>query len=230
LRSNAQYPILLRWPWNQAATGVLAVNTYDEFLKMVEVISESYSTREQPLDLNEPSIVVLVGPSGSGKSTIASRILEKTDKYEKLTSYTTNDPTAVELNTWYNYLSIEQFIAMKESGDMFQSTMYAGHGYGSKKEDVEKILAKGKNVMTTMDICGAMSLKTNFKNVTTIYIKRDKKLLLNSILRKNSSIEDKVNRIVAIESENQTAQICDYIVEFDNYDQAIAELCEILKI
>ena len=230
LRSNAQYPILRRWPWNQAATGILAVNTYDEFLKMVEVISDSYSTREQPLNLNEPSIVVLVGPSGSGKSTIASRILEKTDKFEKLTSYTTNDPTAVELNTWYNYVSIDQFIAMKESGDMFQSTMYAGHGYGSKKEDVEKILAKGKNVMTTMDICGAMSLKTNFKNVTTIYIKRDKKLLLNSILRKNSSIEDKVNRIVAIESENQTAQICDYIVEFDNYDQAIAELCEILKI
>ena len=41
LRSNAQYPILRRSPWNQAATGVLAVNTYDEFLKMVEVIADS---------------------------------------------------------------------------------------------------------------------------------------------------------------------------------------------
>ena len=230
LRSSAQYPILRRWPWNQAATGVLAVNTYDEFLKLVEVISDSYSVREQPLSLNEPSIVVLVGPSGSGKSKIASRILKKTDKYEKLTSYTTNDPTAVELNTWYNYLTVDQFIEMKEHGDMFQSTMYAGHAYGSRKSDVDSILAKGKNVMTTMDICGAMSLKTNYRNVTTIYIKRNKKALLNSILRKNSSIEDKINRIVAIDSENQTAQICDYIVEFDNYDEAIKELCSILKI
>jgi guanylate kinase len=230
LRSSAQYPILRRWPWNQAATGVLAVNTYDEFLKLVEVISDSYSVREQPLLQNEPSIVVLVGPSGSGKSKIASRILKKTDKYEKLTTYTTNDPTAVELNTWYNYLTIDEFIEMKEHGDMFQSTMYAGHAYGSRKSDVEKILEKGKNVMTTMDICGAMSLKTNFKNVTTIYIKRNKKALLNSILRKNSSIEDKINRIIAIDSENQTAEICDYIVEFDNYDEAIKELCNILQI
>ena len=230
LRSNAQYPILLRWPWNQAATGVLAVNTYDEFLKLVEVIADSYSVKKETELFSEPSIVVFVGPSGSGKSKIATKILEKTDKFEKLTSYTTNDPTAVELNTWYHYLTLEQFIHMRESGEMFQSTMYAGHGYGSCKSDVEAILKKGKHVLTTMDICGAMSLKTNFKNVITVYIKRDKKALLSSILRKNSSIEDKVNRIVAVESEAQTAAICDYIVEFSRYDEAISQLCEILKI
>ena len=40
-RSNAAYPILMRRPWNQNATGMLAVNTYDEFLKLVEVIPSS---------------------------------------------------------------------------------------------------------------------------------------------------------------------------------------------
>ena len=66
-----------------------------------------------------------------------------------------------------------------------------------------------------MDICGAMSLKTNFKNVTTIYIQREKKALLANILKKNSSIEDKTNRILAIDFENKNASICDYIVSFD---------------
>lgn len=230
LRSNAQYPILRRWPWNQAATGVLAVNTYDEFLKMVEVIADSYSVKDEAEILSEPSIVVLVGPSGSGKSKLATQVLSKTQAFEKLISYTTKDPTAVEQNMWYNYVSKETFIEMKESGELFQSTMYAGQGYGSKKSDVERILATGKHVLTTMDICGAMSLKTNFKNVVTIYIKRDKKAILNNILRKNSSIEDKINRIIAIESEAQTAAICDYIVEFATYDEAISQLCEILKI
>ena len=119
---------------------------------------------------------------------------------------------------------------MKESGEMFQSTMYAGHGYGSCKSDVEAILNAGKHVMTTMDICGAMSLKTNFRNVVTIYIKRNTKAVLNAILRKNSSIEDKINRIIAIQSEDQTAEICDYIVEFDQYNEAIKQICEILHI
>ena len=68
VRSNAHYPILMRRPWNQQATGMLAVNTYDEFLKLVEVIADSYSVRDEQFSLNEPSIVVFVGPSCSGKS------------------------------------------------------------------------------------------------------------------------------------------------------------------
>ena len=74
-----------------------------------------------------------------------------------------------------------------------------------------------------------MSLKTYFKNVITIYIKREKKALMTSILRKNSSIEDKVNRLIAIESEKQNAEICDYLVQFDTYDDAAAQILEILN-
>ncbi len=229
LNSEAKYPILMRKPWNQAATGMLAVNTYDEFLRVVEEIADSYSVRPEEYSLTEPSIVVLVGPSGSGKSKIAASVLEKDKRFEKLVSYTTKDPTATEENDWYNYVHLEDFRAMCESGEMFQSTMYAGHGYGSKKEDVEKILRGGKHVLTTMDICGAMSLKTHFKNVITVYIKRDKKGILSNILRKNSSIEDKVNRIVAIDAEKQNARICDYVVEFTDYDEAVEQLCKILK-
>ena len=229
LSSEAKYPILMRRPWNQDATGMLAVNTYDEFLRLVEEIADSYSVRPEE-SKKTPNIVVLVGPSGSGKSKIARKVLEKTDRFEKLISYTTKDATAVTENEWYNYVSVEEFREMCESGEMFQSTMYAGHGYGSRKSDVQHILDKGKHVMTTMDICGAMSLKTNFKNVTTIYIQREKKALLANILKKNSSIEDKTNRILAIDFENKNASICDYIVSFDSYDEAAEKICNILKI
>ena len=229
LNSNARYPILMRRPWNQDATGMLAVNTYDEFLRLVEEIADSYSVRPEE-NRKTPNIVVLVGPSGSGKSKIARKVLEKTDRFEKLVSYTTKDATAVTENEWYNYVSVEEFREMCESGEMFQSTMYAGHGYGSRKSDVQRILDDGKHVMTTMDICGAMSLKTNFKNVTTIYIQREKKALLANILKKNSSIEDKTNRILAIDFENKNASICDYIVSFDSYDEAVDKICDILKI
>ena len=230
MKSNARYPILMRRPWNETATGMLAVNTYDEFLKLVEVIADSYSPKTQLHTLDVPCIVVLVGPSGSGKSKIAARILNKTDLFEKLVSYTTNDPTAIERNEWYNYVSLEQFRQMCDSGEMFQSTMYAGHGYGSRKQDVEAILARGKHVFTTMDICGAMSLKTNFKNVITIYIQREQKALMASILRKNSSIEDKVDRLIAIEHEKRNAEICDYVVAFDTYDEAVDQIKDILNI
>lgn len=208
---------------------MLAVNHYDEFLKLVEVIAESYSAIAHETAAENPDIVVFVGPSSSGKSKIATRFLSGAPEYEKLTSYTTKDPTAVEENQWYNYVSLEEFRDMCDSGQMLQSTMYAGHGYGSRRGDIEKILARGKRVLTTMDICGAMSLKTYYKNVTTIYIKREKKALMTSILRKNSSIEDKVNRLCAIEYEQQNAKLCDYVVEFDSYDEAVGKIRQILK-
>ena len=230
LSSNAKYPILMRRPWNQEATGMLAVNNYEEFLKMVDVIAQSYSPVPADPESDDPEIVVLVGPSGSGKSKIATRLLSRTDRYEKLISYTTKDPTAVEENQWYSYVSREQFRAMCDSGEMFQSTMYLGHGYGSKKADVERILSQGKRVLAAMDICGAMALKTYYKNVKTIYIKREKKALMASILRKNTSIEDKVNRLTAIEYEQKNGELCDYVVSFDNYDDAVSQLCSILHI
>ena len=230
LNSNAQYPILMRRPWNQEGTGMLAVNNYDEFLKVVEVISSSYSKRKVDPVLSEPHIFVLVGPSGCGKSKLATQILKESDQFEKLVSYTTKDPTATEENEWYNYVSVEHFREMKASGEVFQSTMYAGHEYGSKKSDIEAILKQGKHVLTTMDICGAMSLKTHFSNVTTIYISRQKKAILAAILRKKSSMDDKINRIMAIDFEKKNEEICDFLVEFNTYPQALEQLREILGI
>ena len=229
LNSSAKYPILMLRPWNQEATGMLAVNRYDEFLKIVEIIAESYCANPAGTNPRESDIVVLVGPSSTGKSKLATRILAEMSEFEKLPSYTTKDPTALEENKWYNYVSLDSFREMCESGEMLQSTMYAGHGYGSKKDDIDKILASGKHVLTTMDICGAMSLKTQFKNVTTIYIKRDKRSLMANIINKNSSVEDKVNRLVALEYVDKNSALCDYVISFDDYDEAMDQILKILK-
>jgi len=227
LNSNAAYPILMRRPWNQSATGMLAVNNYDEFIKLVEVITTSYSATKD--DYKNPSIVALVGPSGSGKTNIAAKLLEKRDDFEKLLSYTTIDPTAQSEDDWYNYVDKNEFFNMVESGELFESTMYAGHGFGSKKSDVDDILHNGRRVLAIMDICGAMSLKTHYKDVVTVYVKRDKRELLSSILEKNSTNEDKVNRIISIDDERRNEEICDYVVEnCGDYDEVTKKIIELL--
>ena len=71
-------------------------------------------------------------------------------------------------------------------------------------------------------------MKTYYKNVTTIYIKRERKALMASILRKNSTIEDKVNRLASFDYDVQNAALCDYIIDFDDYDDAVAQLSRIL--
>lgn len=223
-RSNAKYPILMRRPWNQDATGMLAVNTYDEFLKLVEVIAESYHPKPVTYTPENPGIVVLVGPSGSGKNQVAARMMKKSRSFEKLISYTTDATVGLQGGTWYHYISLEAFRQLRDQGEIFESTMYAGHNYGSCKQDVQKILDGGKHVLTVMDICGAMALKTHFPNVTTIYIKRNKRDLLADLLEKPLSRDEKVTRILALEAEQKNAEICDYVVNLESYDQAAEEI------
>ena len=227
-RSNAAYPILMRRPWNREATGILAVNTYDEFLKLVEVIADSYSV--STAQHSKPDALVLVGPSGSGKNEVAEELLALNDCFEKLTSYTTDEQAVREHGDRYHHVSLVDFRAMQDSGEIFEYTTYANQCYGSRKSDVEDILSRGKTVLTVMDICGAMALKTHFANVITVYVKRDKKDLLTAILEKDSPNEDKVNRLLAIEAETKNAQICDYTVNFSNPGQAVAQIKQRLKL
>ena len=227
-RSNATYPILMRRPWNQNATGILAVNNYDEFLKLVEVIADGYTPRRNGNIDEEPGILVLVGPSGSGKTEVAKQLLKKSDKFEKLISYTTDATVGMQGGEWYHYISLEAFRQMRDSGEIFESTMYAGHNYGSCKQDIEDILGRGHHVLTVMDICGAMVLKTHFPNVTTVYVQQEKELLLKNLLNKPLSLDEKVNRIMALEAEQKNADICDYTVPVTTYSKAAREILDSL--
>lgn len=216
LESNAAYPILMRRPWNRTATGMLSVNNYDEFLKLLEVITQTRCSQED--ESGNTDIVVLVGPSGSQKNEIANEILKSSTRFEKLVSYTTKAQQKNESK--YHHISKNEFFKMLDSGDFFESTMYAADGYGSKIEDVNRIISGGKTVLAVMDICGAMSMKTKFKNVKTVYIKRGKKELLASILDKDFTNEEKLNRIISIDDERRNEEICDVVIE--NKDPKIA--------
>ena len=229
-KSTAAYPILMRRPWNQEATGLLAVNNYDEFLKMVETIADSYSAKQEQLTLDRPGIVVLVGPSGSGKNKISRELLRQDPQFEKLVSYTTDAALASRPDRNYHYVSEEDFRRMQDAGEFFETTTYAHHAYGSRKADVERILSEGKHVLTVMDICGAMALKTLFPHVITIYVQRDKKELIKNILDMHSTTEDKANRLLFIEAESRNAQVCDYTVQFDTPQQAVDQIRDCLRV
>ena len=228
--SDAAYPILLRRPWNQAATGMLAVNNSDEVLKLVEVISDSYRVRTEPPTCSEPGIIVLVGPSGSGKNAVAKALSKKCSTLEKLISYTTDASVGLQGGEWYHYITLESFRKLYEQGELFESTTYAGHSYGSRKADVEAILENGKHVLTVMDICGAMALKTHFPNVTTVFIRRDKRALLTELLEKNLSTEEKVSRLMALDAEMRNADICDYTVDMTTPEEAAREILKGLSL
>ena len=72
LESKAEYPVLMRKPWNAKMTGLLSVNTMAEFVSLVKQIMKASTSKTEKI--TAPAVLALVGPSGSGKSTVAKLI------------------------------------------------------------------------------------------------------------------------------------------------------------
>lgn len=219
LQTIAKFPVLNRKPWNQHITGCLSINNYDDFFVILEAIQNSLKPTEPVIEGN--AIIALVGPSGTGKTAIAEEVC-KDENYLKITPYTTRLPRENEPKDAYHFITMEEFLEAKKNGEFFETTMYAGCGYGTKKEDLKNLLEKG-NVVVPIDITGAMTFKANFPNVRTVFIKRSREKLLEALLERNVSNKDKVNRIICLETELRNQELCDYVLDNNKTIEAAAE-------
>lgn len=224
----AKYPVLMRRPWNQSITGALAVNNYDEFLSLVKQVKERYV--ETPFDKNVPGIIALVGPSGTGKTTIAEKVIEMyPELFARPKAFTTRGMRPTEDEESYNFVDEKTFKNLVDSGEIFESTIYSGNYYGSSKKEVTHVLNSGKNVIIPLDMCGAIGMKTTFKNATIVYVDRHKRDILMALLSRNSSVEDKTNRLISMPAEEKNAELCDYIITNNNtIEDAVESIIQIV--
>ena len=51
-----------------------------------------------------------------------------------------------------------------------------------------------------------------------------------SILEKDITQKDKVNRLLALETERQNSAVCDYVVEFDTSEKAVRQIMDKLNL
>lgn len=225
--SNSTYPVLMRRPWNQHMTGCLAVNNYEEFLTLVDSIADSYGTQE--LDDGYKAIA-LVGPSASGKTEIATQMVNK-GLAIKIPSYTTRIPRTGEVDGIdYKFIDIDTFVEMEKGGLFYESTRYAGNAYGGTSEDILEGLSSN-NIVMPMDICGAIALKRLLpKKTILIYVDRLMNDLLDAILARNVSNEEKRKRIISLSSEQKNEELCHATLHNNGtIEEAVAQLIKIIE-
>ena len=64
-----------------------------------------------------------------------------------------------------------------------------------------------------LDICGAMAVRKKLPDTAIVFVERNKKDVISSILNRNLSIEEKVSRIMSIDDEYKNQELCDFILE-----------------
>ena len=222
LESKAEYPVLMRKPWNAKMTGLLSVNTMAEFVSLVKQIMKASTSRTEKI--TAPAVLALVGPSGSGKREITEALC--TGRGGSIAGNNTTGSTEMESlfvrpvnycteqgRYGHQYVSEESFDRM----DFFEKTAYAGVRYGTRKEDIQALLDQGKFAVIPVDMCGAIAMKRSFPT-HIIYVARDKEKLIADIIDSDYDTEEKTLRILSIDAEKRNRKICDYVIHNDTID------------
>jgi len=185
--------------------------------------------------MNKGKLLVFSAPSGSGKTTIVRHLLGLPDlNLEFSISAATREPRGQEINgTDYYFISIEDFKKHIKAEDFIEwEEVYRDNFYGTLKSEVERIWAKGKNVIFDIDVAGGLRIKHKFPQETlAVFVKPPSVDELKRRLKERSTeTDEKINmRIAKAHVELATAPQFDKIIK--NYDLDIAkqEAYELVK-
>lgn len=226
--SRAVYPVLFRKGWNTHLSGLLSVNSYDDFLHFCEMVCSSFM--EKSIDLSSGGVVCLVGPSGSLKTEIASKLTSRSD-YEKPLTTTTRPRRAGEGGDAYRFISEDEFLRERDSGRFIETTVYSKYYFGTSLSEIMPIIDRGHLAVIPIDICGALTIKNLFKSrAMLVFTNRARESVLLDIVKRDLPNEDKVRRILSLDFEYRNTQMCDAELDVGN-DASLAadELDRMIK-
>ena len=176
--------------------------------------------------MNNGKLIVFSAPSGSGKTTIVRHLLAQADlNLEFSISAATREARGEEVNGKdYYFMSLDQFKQHIKNEDFVEwEEVYRDNFYGTLKSEVERIWAKGKNVIFDIDVAGGLRIKSKFPEETlAVFVKPPSVDELKRRLKERSTeSEEKINmRIAKAHVELATAPQFDVVIK--NYDLEVA--------
>jgi guanylate kinase len=185
--------------------------------------------------MKKGKLIVFSAPSGSGKTTIVRHLLGKEDlNLEFSISAATREARGEEVNGKdYYFMSLEEFKTHIKNEDFVEwEEVYRDNFYGTLKSEVERIWAKGKNVIFDIDVAGGLRIKHKFPEETlAVFVKPPSIDELKRRLKERSTeSEDKINmRIAKASVELATAPQFDVIIKNYDLDIALEEAYQLVK-
>lgn len=170
-------------------------------------------------------LLIFSAPSGAGKTTIVHHLLSKFPELEFSISATTRERRGDEVHEKdYYFISKEEFlhrIAKKQFVEFEE--VYSGTFYGTLRQEIERIWAKGKVVIFDIDVEGGLHLKRKYEHqALAIFVQPPSLEVLKERLtgRGTDSVEKLQERFEKAEKELNYAPKFDVILK--NYDLDVA--------
>ena len=175
----------------------------------------------------EGKLIIFSAPSGSGKTTIVKELLARNANLGFSISACTRDKRGrhEEHGKDYYFLTPDDFRERIANDEFVEwEEVYTNNYYGTLKSEVERIWAKGKNVIFDIDVSGGLRIKHKFPQETlAVFVKPPSVDELKRRLKERSTESDeKINmRIAKAHVELATAPQFDKVIK--NYDLDVAK-------
>jgi len=171
------------------------------------------------------------GPSGAGKGTVIREVLRRRPDVVLSVSATTRPARVGERQgVHYTFVSREEFLTLRDHGEVLESAEVYGHFYGTPRSQVERALAAGRDMIVEVDIQGAMAVKRAMPEALLIFVEPPSidELMVRLRGRATEDVESMRRRIEAAYEEVKVKRIYDHIVVNDQVGKAADDLVRIL--
>ncbi len=118
-------------------------------------------------------LVIISGPSGVGKDTIIEALAKRPrdPDYHYVVTCTTRRPRPGEIpGVSYQFLSQQQFRALREAGELLEANQVHGNWYGTPRREVARALADGHDVILKIDVQGARVVKGRVPDALLVFL------------------------------------------------------------
>lgn len=170
---------------------------------------------------------MIAAPSGAGKTSLVRALMERHRGLGFSVSFTTRQrrPTEVDGRD-YHFVSRDQFDRMASAGEFIEHADVFGNGYGTGREQVERALASGQDLILEIDWQGARQVRERLPEAIDIFVLPPSRAALERRLRGRGTDSAGViaRRLSESVAEMQHWAEFRYVVVNDDFDRALAEL------
>ena len=179
-------------------------------------------------------LIILSAPSGAGKSTIIEHLLKKDFNLEFSISACTRKPRGNEKHgVEYYFLTPDDFKNKILKNKFLEwEEVYEDHYYGTLKSEIDRIFAKGNNVIFDIDIAGGLNIKKQYgdKAISIFIMPPSIEELENRLRKRGTDSEENIKkRIDKAKFEISFADKFDKIIVNENIEYAVKQTEEILS-
>lgn len=170
----------------------------------------------------ESLLILISAPSGGGKTTVCEQVLAAMPSTTRAVTCTTRLPRQGEQEgVDYYFLEMELFEDRIKAGEFLEHALVHGNRYGVLRSEVMGKLALGKDVLLSMDVQGAATIRKQAEQdedlrraLVTVFITPATLNVLKERLKKRgqNSAEDMERRLLAARQE---------VAHWVNYDYLI---------